>query len=184
MIFTLASIIIVLLLVVVSIVISNKIITKKNQIEQAFGSIDVYLLKRFDLLPNLLSVLKKYMAHEKEILLMVTEMRSQTQKAGNVEEQVKISEKINRVMSGINVNLEAYPNLKADKQFIKLQFTLTELEEQLSAARRAYNAGVVEYNIFIQKFPNSLVAQLRGDNSFKVLETPDFQRQNIDLSKI
>ncbi len=173
-----------LLLVVASITINNKIVTRKNRIEQALGSIDVYLLKRFDLVPNLLALLKKYMAHEKELLLTVTELRGQTQKAGGIDEQVGASEKLNKVMAGLSINVEAYPDLKADTQFTQLQYTLTELEEQLSAARRAYNSGVVEYNIYTQQFPNNLIARLRGDKSYTVLETENNKRQNIDLNKL
>lgn len=177
-------IVIIVFLVFFGIVINNQIIAKKNRADQAFSSIDVYLKKRFDLIPNLISVVKKYASHEKEILLKATELRTKIKPNLDQEEKVDASNDLSKLISKINVNVENYPNLKADEQFIKLQYSLNDIEEQLSAARRAYNAGVVDYNNKIQMIPFSIVAKIRGDQDLMLLSTPVAEQQNIDAKQL
>src|SRR5680860_682358 len=121
MILILISIAVFTSIIIIAIVINNQIIAKKNQVAQAFGSIEIYLKKRFDLIPNLVAMLNKYLAHEKEIMLKVTELRTKTEKANNPQEKIEASNELTKVMSGLNVNVENYPDLKADKQFKNLQ---------------------------------------------------------------
>jgi len=97
------------------------------------------------------------MAHEKEVFLKVTELRSQVDRAKNPQEKIEASNELTKVMSGLNINVENYPDLKADKQFINLQFELTDIEDQISAARRSFNAAVTSYNNKIQMFPASII---------------------------
>lgn len=168
----------------VGIIINNQIIAKKNQGSQAFGSIEIYLKKRFDLIPNLVAMLNKYLAHEKEILLKVTKLRSKVEKAKQPQEKIEASNELTKVMSGLNVNVENYPDLKADKQFLNLQLELTDIEDQISAARRAYNAAVTSYNNKIQMFPASIVASIRKDKTDTLLEIPKEEQKGINMNKL
>jgi len=180
-----SSIITILVLIcILGIVINNQIIAKKNQVAQAFGSIEIYLKKRFDLIPNLVAMLNKYLAHEKEILLKVTELRSQIESAKAPNQKIEASNELTKVMSGLNINVENYPDLKADTQFLNLQHELTDIEDQISAARRAYNAGVTAYNNKIQMFPASMVASIRKDKTDTLLEIPKAEQKYVNINQL
>ena len=179
-----SSIVFLALIFILGIVINNQIIAKKNQVAQAFGSIEIYLKKRFDLIPNLVAMLNKYLSHEKEILLKVTELRSQVEKAAHPQEKIEASNELTKVMGGLNINVENYPDLKADKQFLNLQFELSDIEDQISAARRAYNAGVTAFNNKIQMFPASVVAGFRKDKTATLLEIPKEEQKEININQL
>lgn len=178
------SVSVIVILLIAGIVISNQIIAKTNQVAQAFGSIEIYLKKRFDLIPNLIATLNKYLAHEKEILIKVTELRSNVANAKTAEEKIEASNELTKVMGGININLENYPDLKADTQFLNLQYELTDIEDQISAARRAYNAGVTSYNNKIQMFPASIVAGIRKDKTKALLEIPKAEQKEVNVNEL
>ena len=166
------------------ITINNQIIGKKNKIKEAFGSIDAYLKKRFDLIPNLVSVVNKYASHEKELLSDITKLRSKIDTASTASEKIDASNQLSSLQSGLNVTLENYPDLKADGQYLNLQKNLTDTEEQISAARRSYNAAITTYNDKIQKFPANIVAGIRGDKSDVILETISEERENIKVGEL
>ncbi len=173
-----------LIVIVSGIAINNQIIAKKNKVEQAFGSIEIYLKKRFDLIPNLVATLNKYVAHEKELLTKVTELRAKADHASAPQEKIEASNELTKVMSGLAINVENYPDLKANGQFLNLQFELSEIEDQISAARRAYNAGITAYNDKIQMFPASIVAGLRKDKTFMLLEIPKNEQKEVNVSQL
>ena len=178
------SIAIPLVLIVLGITINNQIIAKKNRTTQAFGSIEIYLKKRFDLIPNLVAMLNKYLAHEKEILLKVTELRTKVEKAQKPQEKIEASNQLSKVMGGLNINVENYPDLKADTQFMNLQFELSDIEDQISAARRAYNACVTDYNNKIQMFPASIIAGIRKDQPHTLLEIPKAEQKEVNVNQL
>ena len=163
---------VVLIVFLTTIIISNRIIAKKNQVDQAYSSIDVYLQKRFDLVPNLVSLLKVYLAHEKEILNKITQLRIDSKRSDNPIESIENSNRLTGIMSSLNLHIEDYPELKADEQFSNLQNELTDIEELISAARRAYNAAVTRYNNSIQMFPASIIAGIRKDKKQLLLDIP------------
>lgn len=175
---------IVALIGIIAIVINNKIITKKNQVTQAFGSIEIYLKKRFDLIPNLIAMLNKYLAHEKETIFKITELRRTVQKASGANEKIKASNELTHIMRGLNINVENYPDLKADKQFTNIEYELSDIEDQISAARRAYNAAVTSYNNSIEMFPASIVASIRKDKPGTLLEIPKSEQKEIDINQL
>lgn len=175
---------IVVLIALVFIAINNQIIGNKNKIKEAFGSIDAYLKKRFDLIPNLVSVVNKYASHEKELLSDITKLRSRMDTASNISEKMEVSNQLSSLLSGLNLTVENYPDLKADGQFLNLQHNLTDTEEQLSAARRTYNAAITVYNNSIQKFPGNLVAGIRGDKTDYVLETTAEEKDNPNVAEL
>ncbi|MCV9387392.1 LemA family protein [Reichenbachiella ulvae] len=172
------------LLAIIGIMINNRIIAKKNQVQQAYGSIEIYLKKRFDLIPNLIAMLKKYLAHEKEILLSITELRSKVDDASAANEKIKASNELTHLMSGLNISIESYPDLKADKQFSNIEFELSDIEDQISAARRAYNAAVTRYNDTIQMFPASMIASIRKDRTHELLEIPQSDQKEIHINQL
>nr|WP_321413367.1 LemA family protein [uncultured Allomuricauda sp.] len=166
------------------IIVNNRIIGRKNQVKQAFGSIEIYLKKRFDLIPNLIVMLNKYLAHEKETLLKITELRSTVEKASGANEKIKASNELTHIMHGLNINVENYPDLKADKQFTNIEHELSDIEDQISAARRAYNAAVTSYNNTIQMFPASMVASIRKDKPGTLLEIPKSEQKEININQL
>ncbi len=163
----------------------NGLIRKKNDVENAFGGMDVQLKKRYDLIPNLISTVKQYMTHERELLTKVTELRGKAM-SGNVstEEKVDIDNQITGAMKGIMVAVENYPDLKANTNFLNLQRTMNEVESQISAARRAYNATVTDFNNGVQMFPSSIMAGMMSLKTKKVFEIPDIERANVNAEDL
>jgi len=178
------SMIVLAVVIIAVIVINNQIIANKNQVLQAFGSIEIYLKKRFDLIPNLVVMLNKYLAHEKEIMLRVTELRTKAETAANPQEKIEASNELTKVMSGLNINVENYPDLKADTQFTHLQFELSDIEDQISAARRAYNAAVTGFNNKIQMFPANIIAGIRKDQTQVLLEIPVAEQKEVNIDQL
>ena len=150
---------IVLFLLVVFIWMYNSLIQKKNALDNSFASMDVMLRKRYDLIPQLVDTVKGYMQHEKETLISLTEMRQQVI-SGNIDTNTKVEldNKINAALGQIFVSFENYPQLKANENFLHLQRSINETEEQLAASRRFYNAAVNDYHNAIEMFPTSLMA--------------------------
>ena len=163
----------------------NSLIGKRNHVENTFATIDVMLKKRYDLLPNLVSALKQYMKHENETLTSITELRARALKNDiSSDEKVEIDNEINKKMQGIMVSVENYPDLKASEQFVNFQKSMNEIEEQISAARRTFNMGVMEYNNAVEMLPTSLMASIMKLRRKQVLEIPEKERQNVDVGKL
>ena len=177
------AVVVLLLLIVVSMY--NGLIRRKNDVENAFGGIDVQLKKRYDLIPNLIATVKQYMTHEKELLTKVTELRSKAMQGSiSNEEKVDLDNQITQSVKGIMVAVENYPDLKASENFINLQRTMNEVESQISAARRAYNAAVTSFNNSVQTFPSNMMAGVMNLTSKNVFEIPDVERQNISAKDL
>ena len=167
------------------IAIYNSLVGKKNQVLNAFASIDTLLKKRYDLIPNLVEAVKNYMQHERGTLTQITELRSQALSPKLSDSQkIDLNNKISKVLSGILVAVENYPNLKANENFLQLQAALNEVEEQISAARRAYNAAVTDYNNAIQMFPTNMVASLMAYKDKPFFETAETERQNVNVGEL
>jgi len=178
-------IVIVVVVLFAAIFIYNSLISKKNQVKNVFGTIDALLKKRYDLLPNLVATVKAYMQHEKDLLREITEMRAKAV-SGRMsdDEQVVLDNKLSKMLGSIMVAVENYPDLKANENFMQLQRTMNELEEQISAARRAYNAAVTNFNNAVEMFPTNLAASAMGYKTKNVFEISPEQRENVDADKI
>lgn len=174
-----------LVLVISYVVVYNGLVAKKNRVEQAFSGMDVQLKKRFDLVPNLVAVVKGYMKHEAETLAKLTEMRAKAF-AGSAptDERIDVENRITRAIGGVMVTVENYPQLKADVNFRHLQASLNEIEEQISAARRAYNAAVMDLNNAVEMFPSSIVASMMGYTRRQSFEIPTTERENVNVQSI
>ncbi|MCK5345459.1 MAG: LemA family protein [Candidatus Heimdallarchaeota archaeon] len=163
----------------------NGLVGKKNQVENVFASMDAMLKKRYDLVPNLVAAVKTYMKHESGVLTEITELRSKALSGGiSSDEQVDLDNKISKAIGGIMVAVENYPDLKASDNFLQLQRSLNEIEEQISAARRSFNAAVTDYNNAVEMFPTSIMAQMMNYKRKKVFEITEAERQNVNVGQL
>jgi LemA protein len=172
-------------IVVVLILLFNNLVGKKNQVANAFSTIDVLLKKRFDLIPNLTKMVKRYMKHEVDVLTRVTDMRTKALSGHMTDaETVAMDQKVSSALGKIMVAVENYPDLKASETFLNLQASLNEVEEQISAARRAYNASVKDYNNALEMFPSNIVARLMRYQPKVFFEIDTRERQNLDVGQL
>ena len=158
----------------------NGLISKRNSARRAFSGIDVQLKKRWDLIPQLVEVVKGYAAHEKEVFTRVIQARRAAMEARGDDHLRMSSERvIAQETPKIMALAENYPEINSDKQFLGLQRNLTEIESQISASRRAYNASVLRYNNGIQKFPSSIIAGKHGFGEMEFFSIELTERQNV-----
>jgi LemA protein len=163
----------------------NVLIGRKNAVAQAFGTIDVMCRKRYDLIPNLVASVKQYVAHEAGTLEKVTALRNQAATGTlSPDETVQLNNQLTQALGRLMVTVEAYPQLKANENFLQLQRALNEVEEQLSAARRAFNAAVTDFNNAIEKFPTNLMANVMHYTRRPLFEAADNERQNVNVSAL
>lgn len=167
------------------VVMYNSLIGKKNNVENAFGSVDVMLKKRYDLIPNLVETVKQYMTHEKETLTKITELRTRAMSGGmSSDDKVSLENQLTKAIGGIMVAVENYPDLKASDNFDMLQRSWNEAEEQISAARRSYNAAVTTYNNGVEMFPTNIISNMLNYSRKEVFEIPETERQNISAKSL
>ncbi|NLW50266.1 MAG: LemA family protein [Candidatus Brocadiaceae bacterium] len=168
---------VVLLPGLVFVLLYNGLVFKRNRVESAFSTIDVLLKKRYDLIPNLVATVKGYATHEKEVFSEITRLRAEAIKeSGHTDRSVELNNRISELLFGIMAVVEAYPELKANENFLHLQRSLNEVEEQISAARRAFNAAVMDLNNAVQMFPSSVVAGMTGFGPRRFFEATGVER--------
>ncbi|MGR9086885.1 MAG: LemA family protein [Gammaproteobacteria bacterium] len=174
-----------LFLLLMTVLLYNSLIAKKNAVGNAYGTIDAMLKKRYDLLPNLLETARQYMNFEREVLSRVTELRNRAIDPKLPSDQkIQLENQIGSAMRGIMVQVENYPELKANQNFLQLQGAWNEIEEQISAARRAYNATVLSYNNACEQFPTNLMAGLMNLELKAYIEIPDEERRNVSAREL
>lgn len=156
-------VIILLILLLIGVFLYNNLISKKNKTEEAYSSIDVMLKKRTDLIPKLVDTVKGSMQHEQGTLTEITQLREKIlEKESKPDERFQLESQLGIMLGKLQIRAEAYPDLKASQNFLLLQSSLNEVEEQLSAARRAYNAAVNSFNNAIEMFPSNLIGKIMG----------------------
>lgn len=180
MVYIFIIVIVVALLFVVGIY--NGLVTRRNQVENAFAGIDVQLKKRYDLIPNLVEAVKGYMQHEKEVLARVIELRNKSYSTLTDEEKNDLDNGMQTIANSLRVTVEKYPDLKASENVMMLQRSLNETEEQLAAARRSYNAAVLEYNNSLQTFPSNIFANMFGFTRRNFFEAKAEERDNVNVN--
>lgn len=165
-----------LLLFVVVFLIStyNGLVTLKNRVEEAWSDITVQLKRRADLIPNLVNSVKGYAAHESGVFEKVTEARSAVMNANGVAQTAEAENMLEGALKSLFAVAEAYPDLKANQNFLQLQQELVDTEDKIQASRRFYNGGVRDLNTKIQIFPVNLVAGMFGFQSREFFEVEDF----------
>ncbi len=170
---------------VIAVFIYNNLISKKNQVENIFGSMDAVLKKRFDLIPNLVSSVQEYMKHEKSLLDNVTKLRTNANKPNLSDEQkIAFDKEMTSALGSLMIAVENYPDLKANENVMHLQGTLNEVESQISAARRAYNQSVTDFNNAIEMFPSSIIANFMHLRRKAVFEISAVERENVDVKNL
>lgn len=163
-------------LLVLIIIMYNMMISKKNKLKKAYASLDVMLKKRYDLIPNLVDTVKAYKSYEGETLEKIISLRSRANECKDTKDLENVSNEFNNFRSEINMLAEGYPDLKASTNFMHLQKALNEIEEQISAARRTYNAHVENFNTFISIIPVNIFATLFGFKKYNFFEINDNER--------
>ena len=155
----------------------NSLVSRRNKIKQARSSIDVYLMQRFDLIPNLVECVKGYMKHEKNVIEKVTELRSSYNKTKSFDTGVELNNMCNSMIA----LSEKYPDLKASEQFLELQKSLSKMENQLQAARRLYNSEVTVYNTQISTVPRNFIAKFFGFTEEQLFQADIEAKENINI---
>ena len=179
MIYVVMAIIVILLIYIISIY--NKLIKLRHIVDEAFSTMNIYLKKRWDLIPNLVEVVKGYAKHEKDIIEKVTELRANTYKDMSLDNKIDINNKLDQNVPRIIAISEQYPDLKANQNFLELSKELTKIEEDIANSRKYYNGSVRIYNTNILVFPNTILASLFGFKEAKMFEVKDEEKNNIKV---
>ena len=153
---------VVVVLAVFAIVVFNRLIRARNMVREAWSGIDVQLRRRSDLIPNLVETVKAYAGHERGVFDDITARRAASVAAQGVAQTASSETALQGALGRLLAVAEAYPQLKADQNFLKLQTELSEIEDELQMARRYYNGTVRDFNIAIQTFPDVLIAHAVG----------------------
>jgi LemA protein len=180
-------IIVVIVLIAIAVLIAlwvagiyNRLVKLRNNRENAFANIDVQLKQRHDLIPQLVATVKGYAEHEKEILIRVTEARSAAMQASGIDEKIQAENRLSSALSGLKVALEAYPDLKANQNFLQLQQEVSDIENKLSAVRRYFNTATRELNNAVETFPANMLAGMFGFKREMMFEVPKEERAAYD----
>ena len=160
----------------------NGLIRLKNQTDEAWSDIDVQLKRRYDLIPNLVNTVKGYATHESSLFEKVTQARAAAMGAQNPADKAAAENMLSNTLKSLFAVAEAYPQLKANENFLKLQDELSDTENKIQASRRFYNGNVRDFNTKLQVFPTNLIANMLGfkARSFFELENPE-ERKNVEV---
>ncbi|NLW12642.1 MAG: LemA family protein [Clostridiaceae bacterium] len=160
----------------------NSFIKKRNIVDESFSTMDVYLKKRFDLIPNIVETVKGYASHEKETLAQVVKARSMISEASTPEQRLAGENALTGTLRSLFAVAEAYPDLKANTNFMNLQNQLTDIENDIAQSRKYYNACVRDFNIKAESFPSNIIAGMFGFKKFPMFEVENEQeRQNVKV---
>ena len=179
---TITFIIIAVVAVIVVFVISayNNLVKLRNNRENAFADIDVQLKQRFDLVPQLVATVKGYAAHEKDLLENITAARTAGVNASSIDDKIKADQQLTSALAGLRIQVEAYPDLKANQNFMQLQGELSDIENKLAAVRRFFNSATRELNNAVQTFPGNIVAGMFGFHKEAMYEIEASQRAEVE----
>jgi LemA protein len=151
----------------------NSLVTMDESVKGAWAQVENQLQRRFDLIPNYVETVKGYAAHEKEVLLGVTEARARVGGAGSIPDKIKANNQLSSALSRLLLVVERYPDLKANTNFIRLQDELAGTENRIAVERRRYNETVKAFNITIRRFPTNLLAGMFGFERAAFFEVPE-----------
>ncbi|MBV6633747.1 MAG: LemA family protein [Alphaproteobacteria bacterium] len=168
------------LLAFIVIGIYNRLVALRQNCENAFADIDVQLKQRRDLIPNLVNTVQGYAGHEEKVLQSVTEARAAAMAGGSLEKQMAAEAQVSRALFDLKAVAEAYPDLKADENFQKLQDELSDIENKIAAARRFFNNATAEFNTAVEVFPAVLFAASFGFHKREFFELPEDSRAEYD----
>ena len=173
---------VIILIIIYAFILYNNFINLDNKVKEAFSTMDVYLKKRWDLIPNLVETVKGYAKYEEETLTRVTKLRNNVYNEMTNDEKIINNEELSSDVSKIMALKEAYPELKANENFIDLSNKLTKIEDDIANARKYYNGTVRIYNNKVQMFPNNIFAKLFGYKTKRMFEASLEDKQNIRIN--
>lgn len=172
--------VIVVLLAIWCVSLYNNLVKLRNNRENAFANIDVQLKQRHDLVPQLVATVKGYATHEREVLQKVTEARTAAMGATTINDKINAENALTSALAGLKVSLEAYPDLKANQNFLQLQNEIADLENKLAAVRRFFNSTTRELNNAVETFPSNIFAKMFGFKKEPMFEVPQEERATYD----
>lgn len=173
---------IIVLLIIWFIATNNKLVALKNNRENAFADIDVQLKQRHDLIPQLVSSVKGYMEHEANTLEKLTQARTAAMQAGDINTKIQAEQQLSSALAGLRVAVEAYPDLKANTNFLQLQNEISDIENKLAAVRRFFNSATKELNTAIESIPSNIVAGMKSMTRQPFFELGTEQRAQLDVA--
>jgi len=173
--------VVVAILVIWAIAIYNRLVKLRNNRENAFADIDVQLQQRYDLIPQLVECVKGYAKHEKSTLENVINLRNTAANATTIDSKIAAENQLSSALAGLKVTLEAYPDLKANQNFLQLQNEMGDIENKLSAVRRFFNSATKELNNAVQTFPSNMLAGMFG---FKKEIMFDLGSERAEIQKV
>ena len=175
-------VIIIVVLVLITIGMYNGLVRLRNAVEEAFSTMDVYMKKRFDLIPNLVETVKGYAGHEKDTLERVIQARNFAQSAGTPEERIQGDNQLTGALKSLFAISEGYPQLRANENFLNLQGQLQAVEQDIANSRKYYNGTVRMYNTKTEVFPNSIIASMFRCTRKPLYEIADAaERENVKV---
>ncbi len=180
MVTTIIIVVVVLLLAIYFVSLYNGFVRLRNNRENAFANIDVQLKQRHDLIPQLVATVKGYATHEKELLEEVTRARTAAMSATSIDQKIQTENALSSALNGLKVAVEAYPDLKANQNFLQLQGEISDLENKLAATRRYFNSATRELNSAVETFPGNLIAGPFGFHRETMFEVPESDRAQYD----
>lgn len=175
-------VVLIALLIIWLIATYNKFIKMQNKVEEGFSTMDVYLKKRYDLIPNLVETVKGYAKHESETLSNVISARNMAVQAQTMDEKIQGEQKLQSMLGPLYAIGEQYPNLKADQNFMDLQSQLRSIEGEIANARKYYNAVCVKFNNLVEMFPSNLLAGMFHFHRKPLYEVNEsIERENVKV---
>lgn len=172
---------VVVLLALYVLITYNSLVKMNNMVKEAFATMDVYLKKRWDLIPNLVETVKGYAKHEQETLNSITNIRTGSYSSMSADEKINANQQLAQGISKLMLIAEAYPQLKANENFLDLNAQLSAVENDISNARKYYNAVVRDFNNKVQTVPSNIIAGMFGFKEKNMFEANTAERENVSV---
>ena len=169
------------LFVLYIIVLFNGLVRLRNRVSEAWSDIDVQLKRRYDLIPNLINTVKGYAGHEASVFEKVTAARASAMQAGTADDKAQAENMLSATLKSLFAVAEAYPDLKANQNFLELQSELSDTENKIQAARRFYNGNVLELNNKIDVFPSNIIAGMFNFTKREFFEVADGEKEPVKV---
>ncbi|MBQ8459484.1 LemA family protein [bacterium] len=180
--FTITIILLFTICIIYIIVTYNKGIKLRNYVREAFSIMDVYLKKRWDLIPNLIEVVKSYAQHEKELFESISKIRTGDYSSYSYDSKINTNIQLEFILPKIIAVAENYPELKANEHFSKLMSELVDIENDIANSRKYYNGTVRELSNYLEIFPSSVIAAIFGIKGAKMFEISDNERKDVEVN--
>lgn len=175
------GIVILILLILYFLITYNKLVKNENKVKEAFATMDVYLKKRWDLIPNIVETVKGYAKHEKDTLKEIVNLRNNSYDGMTDDKKIEANNELSKGITKLMALAEAYPDLKANENFLSLSGELSSIEDEIAQSRKYYNAVVRDYNNSVEMIPSNIVASVIGKKSKLMFNIDDKSRENVKV---